>query len=163
MNSLEEEFIPPKEKVVERPTPPWGRFISLRENDACRFRECSSRKRVFSSRGKFTHFNDKIAGKVNSLRKKVGERHVSALRSMLTKGGPISPRCKMMFTKDNFTFSRKNVGKRHVSPTRLVFPGGRPNCPRKEAAENEKPVRCMIPPVVSPGQRWHVVQHKQFS
>ena len=39
-NSLE-EFIPPREKVVERPTPPQGRFISSRENDAGKFTECS--------------------------------------------------------------------------------------------------------------------------
>ena len=52
MNSLE-EFIPHREKVVERPTPPWGRFIS--------------------PRGKFPHLNDKILGKVNSRRKKAGK------------------------------------------------------------------------------------------
>ena len=26
----------------------------------------------------------------------------------------------------------------------------------------ERHVRCIIPPRVSPGQRWHVVQHKKF-
>ena len=26
----------------------------------------------------------------------------------------------------------------------------------------ERPMRCIIPPRVSPGQRWHVVQHKKF-
>ena len=36
-----EEFIPPREKVVERLTPPWGRFISPMENNAGRFKECS--------------------------------------------------------------------------------------------------------------------------
>ena len=60
MNSLE-EFIPPREKVVERPTPPWVRFIPPRENDAGRFRECSSRKSAFSLRGKFTPLNGKFA------------------------------------------------------------------------------------------------------
>ena len=88
-NSLE-EFIPPKEKVVERSTPPWGRFISPRENDAGMFREYSARKRVVSPRDKFTLLNGKIVGKVNSLRKKVGERHVYYLRLMFPKGGPIS-------------------------------------------------------------------------
>ena len=103
MNSLE-EFIPPREKVVEMPTPPWGRFISLRENDATRFRECSSRKRVFfSQRGMFTPLNGKIAGRVNSPRKKVGERHVYPLRTMFPKCGLIFPRYRMKFIRDNFT------------------------------------------------------------
>ena len=68
-NSVE-EFIPPREKVVERPTPPWGRFISPRENDAGRFRECFSRKIAFSLSGKFIPLNGKIVVKVNSPRKK---------------------------------------------------------------------------------------------
>ena len=75
----QEEFVPHREKVVERPTPPWGRFISPRENDVGKFRECSSRKRVFSPRGKFTPLNGKIAGKDNSPRKKARERHVYPL------------------------------------------------------------------------------------
>ena len=86
-NSLE-EFIPPREKVVERPTPPWGRFISLRENDAGKFRECSSRKIAFSPRGKFTPLNAKIAWKVNSPRKKSEERHVYLLSLCLQKVDP---------------------------------------------------------------------------
>ena len=28
--------------------------------------------------------------------------------------------------------------------------------------EKERRVRCIIPPMVSPGQRWDVVQHKKF-
>ena len=46
-----EEFIPPREKVVERPTPPWGRLISPRKNYAGRFKECSSRKKSFFPQG----------------------------------------------------------------------------------------------------------------
>ena len=151
-NSLE-EFIPPKEKVVERPTPPWGRFISLRENDAGVFRECSSRKRVVSLRGKFTLLNGKIVGKVNSSRKKVGERHVYFLRLMFPKCGPISLKYRMKFTRDNFTSPRNLAGERHVSLTILVFIKGRPNSPRDKVAKKENPVRCIIPPMVSLGQR----------
>ena len=170
-----EEFVPPREKVVERPTPPWGRFIFPRENDAGKSRECSSRKKSFSPRGKFTPLNDKIVGKVNSLREKVGERHVYPLGPMFPKGGPISPRYRMKLTKDNFTSSRgrffssrkkiadtfsspRNLaGERHVSLAILVFLRGRPSSPREKVAEKEKPVRCIIPLVVSPSQMWLVV------
>ena len=86
----------------------------------------------------------------------------------------------MMFTRDNFTpprgrffSSRENIENNFTSPRKKVggktccsgipvFPGGRPNSPREEVAEKEKLVRCIIPPVVSLGQRWHVVQHKKF-
>ena len=95
MNSPE-EFIPPREKVIERPTPPWGRFISPRENEAGRLRKCSSRKRAFSLRGKFTPLNGNIARKVNSLRKKAGERHVYPLMPMFPKSGPISLRYRQV-------------------------------------------------------------------
>ena len=94
---------------------------------------------------------------------------------MFPKGGPISLRYRMMFTRDNFTsligrlFSsrekiadnftslRKKARERHVSPARPIFPRGRLSSPREE-----KHVRCIIPPMVSPSQRWHVVQHKKF-
>ena len=89
-----EEFIPPREKIVERPTLPWCRFISPRENDTSKFIKCSSRKRAFSPKGKFTPLNGKIVGKVNSPRKKAGERHVYPLKLMFPKGGPFSPRYK---------------------------------------------------------------------
>ena len=82
-NSPDDEFIPPREKVVERPTPPWGRFNAPRENDTCRFRECSSRNIAFSPRGKFTppkgRFyppREKIADNFTSSRENAGERHV---------------------------------------------------------------------------------------
>ena len=103
----------------------WGRFISPRENDIGRLRECSSIKRACSPRGKFSLVNDKIVGKVYSLRKKAGERHVSLAR--------------------------------------LIFPRGRPSSPREEVVEKEKPIRCIIAPVVSLTYRWHVVQHKNNS
>ena len=183
MNSSK-EFIPRKGKVIERPTPPWGRFISPRENgenDAGRFRERSLRKTTFSLRGKFTPLNGKIVGKVNSLRIKAGERHVYHLKLMFPKGGPISPRYKMKFTKDNFTSPRgrlfslkenivdkftslRNLEReRHVFLAIPIFLRGRPSSPRKEAADKEKHVRYIIPLVISPSQRWHVVQHKFFS
>ena len=53
-NFLEDEFALPKEKVVERPTHPWDRFIVSRENDAGKFRECFSITEPFSPRSKFT-------------------------------------------------------------------------------------------------------------
>ena len=104
------------------------------------------KKESFFPRGKFTILNDKIAGKVNSPRKKKsGERHVSPLKPMFPKGGPISPRYKMMFTRDNFTsprgrffsssekiannftFLRKKVEERHVSLDIPVFLRGGPS------------------------------------
>ena len=112
--------------------------------------------------------------------KKARERHVSPLMPMFTKGGPISPMYRMKFTRDNFTSprgrffssrekiadnftsSRNLAGERHVSPTKIVFLRVGPNSPRKEVANKEKPVRCIFPPMVSLGQRWHVVQHKKF-
>ena len=106
--------------------------------------------------------------------------HVYPLRPMFPKGGPISSRCRIKFTRDNFTSPRgrffslrdkiadnftspSNLAReRHVSLTIPVFPRGRPSSPKEEAVEKEKPVRCIFPPVVSPGQRWHVVQHKKI-
>ena len=41
--------------------------------------------------------------------------------------------------------------------------GNKPVFPRERVAEIERYVRCVIPPRVSPGQRWHVVKHKKFS
>ena len=99
---------------------------------------------------------------------------------MFPKGGPISPWYRMKFTRDNFTsprgrfFSsrekiaknftspRKKAGERHISPAIPVFLGGRPSSPRKEVTEIEKHVRCIIPFMVFPSQRWHVVEHKKF-
>ena len=68
----------------------------------------------------------------------------------------------MLFTRDNFTSPRKKAGKKHVSPTIPVFPRGRLSSPREEVTEKKNPMRCIIPPMVSLGQRWHVVQHKKF-
>ena len=62
------------------------------ENDSGRFIECSSRNRAFFPRGKFTPLNDKIAGKVNSLRKNVGERHVYPAKPVFPRGKPSYPR-----------------------------------------------------------------------
>ena len=64
MNYLGDGFISPREMVIERPTPPWGRFTAPRKNDVGGFKECSSRNIAFSPRGKFTHPNDKVVGKV---------------------------------------------------------------------------------------------------
>ena len=83
------------------------------------FRECSSRKIAFSPRGKFTPLHE-IAGKVNSSRKKAGERHVYPLRPMFPKGRPVSPRYGMTFTRDNFTSPR---GRLFSSKEKIVKPG----------------------------------------
>ena len=77
-----------------------------------------------------------------------------------------SPRGRFFFSRekiaDNFTSLRKKAGKRHVSPTIPIFLRGRPSSPREEVVEKEKLVRCIIPLMVSPSQRWHVVHHKKF-
>ena len=70
MKSPGDRFVPPKEKALERPTPPRGRFTTPRENDVGKFRDCSSRNRAFSPRGKFTPPNEKVVGKVTVPRKK---------------------------------------------------------------------------------------------
>ena len=70
MNSPKDEFVPLREKVIERTTSPWGRFTAPRENDAGKFGECSLRKRAFSPRVKFTPLNDKHARKVIVTREK---------------------------------------------------------------------------------------------
>ena len=72
---------------------------------------------------------------------------------MFPKGGPIFPRYRMKFTRDNFTSLRNLAGERHVSSVGLVFLRGRPSSPREEVVEKEKTVKCIIPPVVSHGQR----------
>ena len=54
------------------------------------------------------------------------------------KHGPSSPRFKMMSPRDKFT------------------------SPRERVAKMDRHVRCIIPPRVFLGQRWHVVQHIKF-
>ena len=73
MNSPGYRFVPPREKVIERPTPPQGRFTTPRENDAGKFREYSSRNKAVSPRGKFTPPNEKVVRKVNVPRKKASK------------------------------------------------------------------------------------------
>ena len=58
---------------------------------------------------------------------------------------------------DNFTSPRNLTRERRVSPAIPIFLRGRPSSPREEVVKKEKYVRCIIPPVVSPDQRWHVV------
>ena len=55
----------------------------------------------------------------------------------------------MMSLRDKFT-----------SPKYMV--GNKPVFSKERVVEMERYVRCIIPPRVSPGQRWHVVQHKKF-
>ena len=121
----------------------------------------------------FCHFSEKFKF-APGFTKKARERHVYPLRPMFPKGGPISPRYRIKFIKDNFTsqrgrfFSSKEkiadnftsprnlTRERHVSSSIHVFLRGRPSSPREEV-EKENPMRCIIPPMVSQGQRWHVV------
>ena len=55
----------------------------------------------------------------------------------------------MISPKDEFTSPKDMVRNKHVYS-------------RERVAEMERPVRCIIPPKVSPGQKWHVVQHKKI-
>ena len=64
---------------------------------------------------------------------------------------------------DNFTSSREKAREGHVPPVIPIFPRGGPSSSREKFVEMERPLSCIIPPRVSPGQRWHVVLHKKFS
>ena len=139
-----------------------------------------TRDNFTSPRGRFFSSKEEIVDNFNSPRKKAREIHVYPLTPMFPKGGPISSRYRMKFTinnftsprgrffsskkkiADNFTSPRNLAGERYVSPTIPVFLRGRPSSPREELAKKEKSARCIIPHVVSPGQRWHVVNHKKF-
>ena len=77
------------------------------------------------------------------------ERHVPPVKPVFPKGGPSFPRYIMMFPTDKFT-----------SPKDMV--GNKPVFSRERVVEMEMPLRCIIPPKLSPGQRWHMVQHKKF-
>ena len=54
-----------------------------------------------------------------------------------------------MSPRDKFTSFKDIVGNKHVFSSERI-------------ALMERPVRCIIPPMVSLGQRWHVVQRKKF-
>ena len=115
-------------------------------------RECYSRNRAFSPRGEFTppkgRFfppREKIANNFTSSREKVGEGHVPPVRHVFLGGGPNSPRYRIMPPRDKFT-----------SPKDMV--GNKPSFSRERVADIERPMRYIIPPRVSPGQRWHVVK-----
>ena len=47
----------------------------------------------------------------------------------------------------------KKAREGHVSRVRLIFPKGGPNSPREGVVEKERHMTCIIPPMVSPGQR----------
>ena len=93
--------------ATKRPTHPWGRFTTPRENVAGRLREYSSRNIAFSPRGKFTPPKgrffppiEKIVDNFTSSREKAGEGHVPLVRHVFPRGGPSSPRYRMMSPKD---------------------------------------------------------------
>ena len=127
------------------------RFVPLRK---IRFLQ---EDRITPPKGKIFSLGEKIAGNFTSPRKKERERHVSPVSPIFPKDGPNSSRYKMMFTKDKFISLRGNGGKGHVSPVMLIVPKGGPNYLRKGVVKKERCVRCIVPPMVSPGQRWHVV------
>ena len=83
-----------------------------------------------------------------------------------TRDNYTSPRGRFFSLREkianNFTSLRNMAGERHVSLTIPVFPRGRSSSLREEVVEKEKHVKCIIPPLVYPSQRWHVVQHKKF-
>ena len=138
------------EKVVERPTPPLGRFIAPRENDANRFRECSSRNRTFSPRRKFTSPNGKAVRKVTVPRNKANKPVFPRERAEGRfpgdgYGDRVVPLCKRRFLLDdrithpngrffplrekivdNFTSLREKAWEGHVPPVLHVFPRGGP-------------------------------------
>ena len=142
MNSLRDGFVPLREKdVVERDTSPWVRSTTPRENDTDKFKECSSRKRAFSPRGKLTPPNDKVVGKVTVFsRKRIKNRfprrgsrdRVVPLRKriFLLKDRITPPKGRFFSLGEkivnNLTFPRKKVGEGHVSPVKPVFPRGGP-------------------------------------
>ena len=84
-----------------------------------------------------------------SPREKAGKGRVSPIRPIFPKGGPSSPSYKVMSPRYKFTSSKDMVG------NKIFFS-------REGVAEMERHVRCIIPPRVSPSERWHVVQHKKF-
>ena len=153
MNSPGDGFVPLREKVVERATSPWGRLTTQRENDAGRFRECSSRKRAFSLRGKtlFTLLNDKVVGKVTVPRKKANKLVFSRERAddIFPRGGygdRVVPKRKRRFQPedkftppkgrffslrekiaDNFTSPREKIWERHIPLIRPIFPRDGPS------------------------------------
>ena len=125
MNSLGDGFVPPREKAVERPTPPRGRFTAPRENDVGRFRECSSRNRAFSPRGNFTPPNEKVVRKVTVLRKKANK--------------PVFPkeRAEGKFPRDEYRDRVISLSKRRFMPEdRITPPKGRFFPPREKIANN---------------------------
>ena len=65
MNSLRDGFLPSREKDIERPTPQWGRFTNLRENDVGKFREFPQEIVPFPQVA-----SSLLQGKVTILRKK---------------------------------------------------------------------------------------------
>ena len=138
MNFLRDGFVPPREKVTERLTPPQGRFTAPKENDADKFTECSSRNKAFSLRSKFTPLIDKAVGKVTVPRKKANKPIFPRERveGRFPRGGygdrvvPLSKRKFMIEDRitppkgrffpprekiaDNFTSSRGKAGEGHV-------------------------------------------------
>ena len=77
------------------------------------------------------------------------EGYVPQVRHVFPRGGPSSPRYRMMSLREKFTSTKDTVG-------------NKPIFSRERIAKMERQVRCIIPPRVSPSQRWHVVQHKKF-
>ena len=105
--------------------------------------------RITHPKGGFFPPREKIVDNFTSPREKAGDGHVPPVMAVLSGGGPSSPRYIMMSPRDKFT-----------SPKDMV--GDKPVFLRERVVKMEGQVRCIIPPRVSPGQKWHVVQHKKF-
>ena len=104
--------------------------------------------RIAPPKGRFFPPREKTTNNFTSPRELAEEGHVPPVKPIFLGGGPSSPRYKMMSPKDKFTSQKDMVGNKPVfSKERVV--------------EMERLVRCIIPPRVSPIQRWHVVQHKK--
>ena len=115
------------------------------------------KKQSYSLKGKFTHpkgrffsSREKIADNFTSLREKTCERHIPPVRPILLGGGPSSLSYRMMSHRDKFTYPKDMVGI------------NKPVFSKERVVEMERPMRCIIPPKVSPGKKWHIVQHKKF-
>ena len=102
--------------------------------------------RITHPKGRFFPPREKIADNFTYSREKAEEGHVLPVkpvflvRPVFLGGGPNSPRYIMMSPKDKFT-----------SPKDMV--GNKPIFSKERVVEMERLVSCIIPPMVSPGER----------
>ena len=149
------KFTPLKEKVVGKVTVPRERAEGRCPRGGSRDKFVPLCKRRFLHediitlpKGKIFSPREKIADNFTSPRKKAKGGHVSLVKSIFPKGGPNSPRYRVISPRCKFTSLKNMVG-------------NKPDFSREVVVEKERPMRCIIPPMVSPSQRWHVVHHKK--